>query len=101
MPGVSQILRQLVDREIGEKLRTSVGKGFPPEGRQNLFRLRGEIAARYRRTDLALAPEETTHVPSELSQQAMGVVLRMALEIDEETLSLLLDEAVDAGLCRL
>src|ERR1700730_12765339 len=31
----------------------------------------------------------------------MGVVFRMALEVDEEALLLLLDEAVDAGLCRL
>src|SRR6266852_6411465 len=97
MPGVSQILCRLIGRKSGEQLRTSVRKGFPPEGRQELFRLRVEIACRYRRTDFALRSEEATHVPSVFAQQGMGFVFRMALEMDEKALLLLLDEAVDAG----
>src|SRR5205823_7804288 len=56
--------------------------------------------SRYCRTDLALSSEETTHVPSVFAQQALGVVFRMALEMDEKALLLLLDEAVGASLRR-
>src|SRR4029077_8864486 len=97
MPRVSQIICRLIGRKIGEQLRTSVRKGFPPEGRQKLFRLRVEIACRYRRTDFALRSEEATHVPSVFAQQGMGFVFWRALEMDERALLLLFAERVAAG----
>src|SRR5437899_4943530 len=101
MPGVSQIPRQVIGRESGEELRTSVRKGFSPEGGQDLFRLRAKIAFRYRRTDFVLSPEEPAHVPSVFAQEALGLIFWMALEMDEKALLLLLDEAIDASLRRL
>ena len=52
----------------------------------------------HRWTDIAVSSEETTHIPSVFSQEAMGLVFRMALEMDEKALLVLLDEAVDPGL---
>src|SRR6202042_1644162 len=57
-------------------------------------------AFRYRRTDFALAAEETAHVPPIFAQQALGVVFRVPLEMDKKTSILPLHEAIDAGLDR-
>ena len=44
---------------------------------------------RHRRIDLTLAREKTLEIPAVFKQQSFGLVLRMSLEKDEETLSLL------------
>src|SRR6266702_5336251 len=100
MPDVAQILCRVIGWKVGEKLRTSVGKGFLSEGDLYLFRLLAEITPRYRRTDFVLSPEKATHISPVFAQQALGFVFRVALEMDEEALLLLLDEAVGPSLSR-
>src|SRR6266702_5919771 len=100
MPDVAQVLRRLIGWKVGEKLRVSLGKGFLSEGDLYLFRLLAEITPRYRRTDFVLSPEKATHISPVFAQQALGFVFRMALEMDEEALFLLLDEAIYPSLGR-
>src|SRR5438309_8117815 len=100
MPDVAQVLRHLIGWKVGEKFRVSLGKGFLPESDLCLFRLLAEITPRYRRADFVLSAEKATHISPVFAQQALGFVFRVTLEMDEEALLLLLDEAVDPSVSR-
>src|ERR1700676_1733625 len=100
-PDVLEILRQPVGREAGEEFGIPLRQGPGTEIDRDRFRFCVEIPLRYRRADLVFAAEEAADVPAVFAEQALGLVLRMSLEVDEEALLLLLDEAADAGVRRL
>ena len=63
---------------------------------QGFFRNPAEIALGHSWVTIALAPQETTDVPSIFAQQTLSLIFRVPLKADEKTSLVLLDEAINA-----